>query len=57
MNFDKEDRTCKLCAHGDNFIPRKDEVERFGLDVMGCNRLNYEGYTTYHSTCEAFQVI
>lgn len=46
---------CKDCQHGDHFISRKDEIERYGLDVMGCQRLNYEGYTTLTGTCEAWR--
>jgi hypothetical protein len=46
---------CKTCTYGKHFEPRKDEVERFGADVMGCNRPTYEGYTTRESTCEAFR--
>jgi hypothetical protein len=46
--------TCDKCTHGKRFKPRQDEVERYGPDVMGCNRLNWEGYTQPKSTCEAF---
>lgn len=45
---------CADCARGNHFEPRPDEVERFGEDVMGCNRPGWEGYTTRESTCEAF---
>lgn len=46
--------TCATCKMRDEFSPRQDEVDRFGADVMGCSRLNYEGYTWPTATCEAY---
>lgn len=46
--------TCQFCIHGHKFNPRADEIERFGPDVMGCNRPHYEGYTAKTANCEAF---
>jgi hypothetical protein len=45
------DKTCSLCAHGKRFRPRKDEIVRYGENVMECGKLNYEGYTQPFSTC------
>jgi len=46
--------TCENCQYGDHFNARTDEIDRYGPDVMGCKRPNYEGYTKHESTCEAF---
>lgn len=45
---------CENCQYGDHFNARTDEIKRYGPDVMGCKRPNWEGYTKHGSTCEAF---
>lgn len=47
-------RHCAYCTHGRHFTARNDEIERYGSEVMGCKRPNWEGYTQQKSTCEAF---
>jgi hypothetical protein len=47
-------KICMDCFHGRVFKPRADEIERYGVDVMGCQRSGWEGYTGKYSTCEAF---
>jgi len=49
-------RTCEHCSQGHRFDARTDEIERYGPDVMGCTRRNFEGYTKHGSTCEAFHL-
>ena len=44
---------CATCGSGRLFTPRPDEIERYGVDVMGCNRRGFEGYTEKAGTCEA----
>ena len=46
---------CDNCAWGRLFKPRPDEVARYGENVMGCTRLNWEGYTQRDDKCEAFR--
>jgi hypothetical protein len=50
-------RTCENCTFGDHFSARSDEMERYGADVMGCKRPNWDGYTRRASTCEAFAAL
>ena len=50
-------RICENCLYGDHFNARSDEIERYGIEVMGCKRPNYEGYTTHRASCEAFCIV